>query len=223
MVGWHHRLNGHRVWVNSGSWWWTGKPGMLQSMGSQRGGHNWATELNWITSSHTKKFNPSNSHHRTLDCIKLLSVVGWTVRPPPKYVHLNQWIWPHLGKGSFKCKNLKIILNLGWTPNPINVFLWKTETGDTLTPSEEGRAKMTAETGVMQPHTKQWLEPQEAGREARQGSYPEPLKEKETVNTLILDLWALELWENKMVVFQATKITVIFFSSPGKLIHWDIF
>ena len=35
------------VWVNSGSWWWTGKPGVLQSMGSQRVGHDWATELNW--------------------------------------------------------------------------------------------------------------------------------------------------------------------------------
>ena len=36
-----------RVWVNSGSWWWTGRPGMLQSMGSQRGGHDWVTELSW--------------------------------------------------------------------------------------------------------------------------------------------------------------------------------
>ena len=35
------------VWANSGSWWWTGKPGMLQSMRSQRVGHNWANELNW--------------------------------------------------------------------------------------------------------------------------------------------------------------------------------
>jgi len=35
------------VWVNSGSWWWTGRPGVLQFMGSQRVGHNWATELNW--------------------------------------------------------------------------------------------------------------------------------------------------------------------------------
>ena len=34
------------VWVSSGSWWWTGKSGVLQSMGSQRVGHNWATELN---------------------------------------------------------------------------------------------------------------------------------------------------------------------------------
>ena len=35
------------VWVTSGSWWWTGRPGVLQSMGSQRVGHDWATELNW--------------------------------------------------------------------------------------------------------------------------------------------------------------------------------
>ena len=46
MVGWHHRLDGHEFWVSSGSWWWTGKPGMLQSMGSQRVRHNSATELN---------------------------------------------------------------------------------------------------------------------------------------------------------------------------------
>ena len=35
------------VWVNSQSWWWTGRPGVLQFMGSQRVGHDWATELNW--------------------------------------------------------------------------------------------------------------------------------------------------------------------------------
>ena len=35
------------VWVNSGSWWWTGRPGVLQLMWSQRVGHDWVTELNW--------------------------------------------------------------------------------------------------------------------------------------------------------------------------------
>ena len=34
------------VWVSSGRWWWTGSPGVLQFMGSQRVGHDWATELN---------------------------------------------------------------------------------------------------------------------------------------------------------------------------------
>ena len=37
------------VWVNSRSWLWTGRPGVLQFMGSQRVGHDWATELNWST------------------------------------------------------------------------------------------------------------------------------------------------------------------------------
>ena len=35
------------VWASSGSWWWTGKPRELQSVGSQRAGHDWATEPNW--------------------------------------------------------------------------------------------------------------------------------------------------------------------------------
>ena len=35
------------VWASSRSWWWTGKPGVLQSMGLQRFGHDWGTELNW--------------------------------------------------------------------------------------------------------------------------------------------------------------------------------
>ena len=36
------------VWISSGSWWLTEKPGVLQSTGSQTVGHNWATELNWF-------------------------------------------------------------------------------------------------------------------------------------------------------------------------------
>ena len=35
------------VWVDSGSWWWTGRPGVLRFMGLQRVRHDWATELNW--------------------------------------------------------------------------------------------------------------------------------------------------------------------------------
>ena len=35
------------IWISSGSWWWTGKPGVLHSIGSQRVRHDWGTELNW--------------------------------------------------------------------------------------------------------------------------------------------------------------------------------
>ena len=38
------------VWMNSGSWWWTGRPGVLWFMGSQIVGHDWSTEPNWIMS-----------------------------------------------------------------------------------------------------------------------------------------------------------------------------
>ena len=47
MVGWHQWMeSGTWVWAGSGTWWWTGRPGMLQSMGSQRVRHDWATDLN---------------------------------------------------------------------------------------------------------------------------------------------------------------------------------
>ena len=42
MVGWHRWS---WVWASSGSWWWTGRPGVLPSVGSQRTGYDWVTEL----------------------------------------------------------------------------------------------------------------------------------------------------------------------------------
>ena len=64
MAGWHHWLNGYEFWVNSGSWWWTWRPGMLRFMESQRVGHDWASELNWTE----------------LWCWKRLLRVPWTKR-----------------------------------------------------------------------------------------------------------------------------------------------
>ena len=54
------------VWVNSRSWWWTGRPGVLQFMGSQRVGHNWETEpkLSTCNCHKTSKFH-------SLKCTKL--------------------------------------------------------------------------------------------------------------------------------------------------------
>ena len=50
MAEWHHWLDGRESEWNSRRWWWTGRPGVLQFMGSQRVGHNWVTELNWTES-----------------------------------------------------------------------------------------------------------------------------------------------------------------------------
>ena len=57
------------VWVDSGSWWWTGKPGMLRFMGSQRVGHDWVTELNWT------EYSPDTDHRKFAplwECVSLL-------------------------------------------------------------------------------------------------------------------------------------------------------
>ena len=51
MVGWQHWLQWTWVWVNSGSWWWTGRPGMLQSVGLQGVRHDWGTEMDWTETS----------------------------------------------------------------------------------------------------------------------------------------------------------------------------
>ena len=68
------------VWVNSGSWWWTGMPGVLQFMGLQRVRHDWATELNWI---------PKDT------CIPAFIVAPFTVAKTwkqPWHLSTNEWI-----------------------------------------------------------------------------------------------------------------------------------
>ena len=54
--GWMASLTRWTVWVNSGSWWWTGRPGVLRFMGSQRVGHDWE-RLNWSMCYGNFKFN----------------------------------------------------------------------------------------------------------------------------------------------------------------------
>ena len=68
MVGWHHWLTGW-VWVSSESWWRTGRPGVLQSMGPQRVGHDWA-ELKHISrilqAQNWKSTDPRFKHQTSL-------------------------------------------------------------------------------------------------------------------------------------------------------------
>ena len=77
------------VWVNSRSWWWTGRPGMLQLMRSQRVGHNWVSELNWSRFSHFHLF----ATLPTLTCKASLSIGfskqdHWSGLPFPSPGHL---------------------------------------------------------------------------------------------------------------------------------------
>ena len=66
MAGRHHWLDGHESeWTPGVSWWWTGRPGVLQFMGSQRVGHDWATELNW---THCVEMSLDSSYTRSSSC-----------------------------------------------------------------------------------------------------------------------------------------------------------
>ena len=55
------------VWVNSRSWWWTGRP-VLQSMGLQRVGHDWVNGLNWTDVVSVLKFD---------DCLAKWELFSW--------------------------------------------------------------------------------------------------------------------------------------------------
>ena len=65
------------VWVNSRSWWWTGRPGVLRFMGSQRVGHIWATDLIWIITYPLQ--------------YSWISLVAQTVKNPPAM--RETWVW----------------------------------------------------------------------------------------------------------------------------------
>ena len=65
MAGWHYQLDGHGL-GRLRELWWTGRPGMLQFMRSQRVGHDWVTELNWTELSIIKWSTVSLSNSQSI-------------------------------------------------------------------------------------------------------------------------------------------------------------
>jgi len=62
------------VWVNCGSWWWTGKPGVLRFMGSQRVGHDWATDLIWSDSNIRKTLRLIDEFCQCMEYLRVVSM-----------------------------------------------------------------------------------------------------------------------------------------------------
>ena len=87
-------------WVNSGNWWWTGTPGMLQSIGSQRVGHDWETALNWTELNlHTYLAQDKEKMRRRFDgkrrCCE--STIRWNIRSAATRVSShNPWLLTHV-------------------------------------------------------------------------------------------------------------------------------
>ena len=73
MAGWHHPAQWTRVWAGSGRWWRTGKPGVLQSMGSQRPRQAWATEQQQQCEKNSKPSQGIHSPTLTSESPALLS------------------------------------------------------------------------------------------------------------------------------------------------------
>ena len=101
------------VWVNSRSWWWTEKPGVLQSMGSQRVGHDWATELNWIGRPmehnkspekwpfHTELIDYDKNHPTVqLACPGLFSKQHWVT-----WIFVLEWVTIPFSRGSSQSRD----------------------------------------------------------------------------------------------------------------------
>ena len=73
------------VWVDSGSWWWTGRPGVL-SMGWQRVRHNWATELNWISKVYKNSSSTFLFSHSQY-CSHPHAVAKWPLELQTEHLH----------------------------------------------------------------------------------------------------------------------------------------
>ena len=103
------------IWGSSPSWWWTGKPGVLQSIGLQRVIHDWATELNLtsmgslslLLSNHPHLLPPDGRPSAYPEC----TIQGWWVSRNqilasvlfwPCTNHPNAIFWAHLQRGKSK-------------------------------------------------------------------------------------------------------------------------
>ena len=118
--------------MNSGSWWWTGRPGMLQFMGLQRVGHHWATELNWT--EWMWKLPQKQKHLKHLDKEFLLynfAHAFWTISTTSLLLITicnlitPRSVFPTLAFYSLHRKSSHLLeLALGWPTNtPNSVFL----------------------------------------------------------------------------------------------------
>ena len=74
------------VWVNSGSWWWTGRPGVLRFTGSQRVGHDWATELNRRLINYWLPF----------DLLHSIILHSWTRATLSPFIFFLQYFFPNI-------------------------------------------------------------------------------------------------------------------------------
>ena len=95
------------IWVKSGSWWWTERLGVLQSMGLQRIEHDWATELNWWRPTRPSRTNTQKRcpfHYRRLEYKSRKS----------RDTRSNRQIWPCSTEWS-RAKTNRVLPRMHWS------------------------------------------------------------------------------------------------------------
>ena len=95
------------VWVNSGSWWWTGRPGVLQFMGSQRVEHDWATELNWTDVHIQQLLSWSTRTNSTGVYFFPLSCILFFRNADAISTYCRSFFWDHESKSHVKMWTIK--------------------------------------------------------------------------------------------------------------------
>ena len=115
------------VWVDSRSWWWTERPGMLRFMGSQRVGHDWAIELNWVIPIYRGSSQPKDWTQVSHTAGRFFTI--WTTREPRakiwvEVVHLET-LERNLGESVSETGNRKIKLRALLSRK---LLLWVTRT-----------------------------------------------------------------------------------------------
>jgi len=114
------------VWVNSGSWWWTGRPGVLRFMGSQRVGHDWATELTELNRRQvTPVFLPRKFHgQRSLvGYIQGIKIVKHDLVTKHTHTHTHTHT-RQLSRSLGSLSYLKRILHLLKSHNSFSIFVF---------------------------------------------------------------------------------------------------
>ena len=121
------------VWVNSGSWWWTGRPGVLRFMGLQRVRHDWATDLIWYihvyTHPYTYVYIHKHSNDRTIRLVHFLEIMM-------EICWLSAWILVvHQAQGNFWTNSrseLGDLFPLSFWAAPHSLWDLSSPTSDTL-------------------------------------------------------------------------------------------
>ena len=121
------------VWVNSRSWWWTGRHGMLQSMGLQRVGHDWVTELNWTERAKQDSAPETPAEHVSVVRVANSYSMFTELRVDKRVIMVEQWKWWKKDESSNKQmsvldspSNWPDHLNLGFPyPTALHLDKWQ--------------------------------------------------------------------------------------------------